>query len=186
LNASNNIQSQTTNSSQNNSSFIANTSDLLIPSETFLNSISKEGALFLRNTMHHFNEVVDTDDGTYMNEIISPNICIFCDRYIIGVAKLNWISKEQIIKHSNRMSVDKWKELTGNTAMNPILREQYKVNDSEFEHLLLSPRSRKNGYNHYLCCSTCYSSFRDDRINAAPPKYLFANNFALGILPDNA
>ena len=120
LNASNDIQSQTTNSSQNNSSFIANTSDLLIPSESFLNSISKEGALFLRNTMHHLNEVVNTDDGTYVNEIISPNICIFCDRYIIGVAKLNWISKEQIIKHSNRISVDKWKEITGNTAMNPL------------------------------------------------------------------
>ena len=57
--------------------------------------------------------------------------------------KLNWISKEQIIKHSNRISVDKWKEITGNTAMNPILREQYKVNVSEFEHLLLSPRSKK-------------------------------------------
>jgi len=148
--------------------------------------ITNEASLLLKSTMHHTFEKVDVNDDTIVNEILSPNICIICDRYIIGTSTLHWISKERIIQHSHRLSVDRWKTVSGLTEINPILRQQYLLNEDGFENILLSPRSRKNDNNCYLCCSTCDGSLRKAYINSSPPKYSFANNFLIGTLPDNA
>jgi hypothetical protein len=117
---------------------------------------------------------------------ISPNICIFCDRFIIGTEPVNWISKDIIIKHSHRIDVNRWLQISGKEEINPILREQYKFNEPGFENLLLSPRSKKDSRNLFMCCSTCRSSFYNRNLNAAPPKFSFSNNFLIGILPDDS
>ena len=70
--------------------------------------------------------------------------------------------------------------------MNPILREQHRFEEEGFENLLLSPRSKTNIHTFFMCCSTCFHSFRNEYVNSAPPKYSFADNFVIGILPDNA
>ena len=189
LDASNEHLSQnpsSNNTRTNNSHSELISTDFPFPNESSLEEITREASFCLKHTVYHTVEPLHIDDNSVDIEKLCPNICIFCDRYIIGTSKLNWISKDRILKHSSRISVDRWKTVTGLSSMNPILRGQYLFDEEGFENLLLSPRSRKNANNCYLCCSTCDGSLKDENIYSAPPKYSFANNFVIGTLPDDA
>ena len=59
----------------------------------------------------------------------------------------------------------------------------YTVLDPELQGLLLSPRARFTRNGEYLCCSQCFKSLTNDKLNKNPPKFAIANNFAIGTLP---
>ena len=153
-----------------------------------LNNITDAAIEVLKNTMSYSLESSNNtnNENQHVIEKISPNICVFCDRYIIGISDVHWIHKDKILKHSHRINIDRWKSISGNTEINSILRKQYLVDETGFEDLLLSPRSMKKTDDTFMSCVTCYHSFRDDYIHSAPPKYSFSNNFLIGQLPNNA
>ena len=159
-----------------------------LPSDIQMKKIIENAKMILNKTMTQCEKMnVENDTNADVNEEkIRPNICIFCDKFIIGTSKVNWISKEIIIKHSHRINIDRWLQISGFHEINHILREQYKFDEPGFETLLLSPRSMKNENNYFMCCSTCYGSFTHDKLGSAPPKYSFANNNLIGFLPDEA
>ncbi len=61
----------------------------------------------------------------------------------------------------------------------------YTVLDPELQGLLLSPRARFTRNGEYLCCSQCFKSLTNDKLNKNPPKFAIANNFAIGVLPSS-
>ena len=65
------------------------------------------------------------------------------------------------------------------------LKACYEVHDPDLKHLLLSPRARIRENDEYLCCSQCHRSLQNDMLDKLPPKFAIANNFAIGLLPDN-
>ena len=67
------------------------------------------------------------------------NVCVICDEVIIGTEEVCSIEKEQILKHSDRLSVRSYNEFYGRN-MHPELERQYQIHD--MKGLLLSPRSR--------------------------------------------
>ena len=64
------------------------------------------------------------------------NVCIVCDRIIIGVERVVSLAKEQILKHFHRLSVASYNEYYGRT-IHPELERQYQIED--MKGLLLSP-----------------------------------------------
>jgi hypothetical protein len=65
------------------------------------------------------------------------------------------------------------------------LKACYEVHDPDLKHLLLSPRARMRINEEYLCCSQCHRSLQNDMLDKLPPKFAIANNFVIGLLPDN-
>jgi len=183
------ISAATLDQSRDNSTFssIHNTSnssgEFPFLSQSQLEQLSKKASSLLKGTM---NQQIEYFEDCCI-EKQAPKICIFCDVFIIGTMVPNWISKDLILQHSHRIDVNRWKEISGNNDLNLILRSQYLFPEEGFENLLLSPRSMKDPTTgKFLCCSTCCSSFRKEYIYSSPPKFSFANNFLIGLLPDDA
>jgi len=65
------------------------------------------------------------------------------------------------------------------------LKACYEVHDPDLKHLLLSTRARMRVNDEYLCCSQCHRSLQNDMLDKLLPKFAIANNFAIGVLPDN-
>jgi hypothetical protein len=104
------------------------------------------------------------------------NVCVCCDRFIFGTDELHWIKKNTLLQQKSRLIL-------------PNLRNQlqscYTVLDPELQGLLLSPRARFTRNGEYLCCSQCFESLTNDKLNKNPPKFAIANNFAIGVLPSS-
>jgi hypothetical protein len=65
------------------------------------------------------------------------------------------------------------------------LKACYEDHNPDLKDLLLSPRARMRVNDEYLCCSQCHRSLQNDMLDKLPPKFAIANNFAIGLLPDN-
>jgi len=159
--------------------------NVTMPNGFNLNLHINSAIKLLRETTHHSFSHQITNHQTLILETIYPNICIVCDSFIIGTQSKHWISKEVIIKHADRLSIERWMKVAQTNTINPILRSQYPYPEEGFENLLFSPRFRKHN-DRFLSCSTCYWSLRETQVKSASPKYSFANNFLIGRLPDDA
>ena len=112
-------------------------------------------------------------------------VCIICDRLIIGTQKLLWVKKDALLKHENRLSVEKYEENMG-YKLPSTLRDQYLLDDTTFCNMLLSIRARINEEDDsYSCCEQCHRSLQRHRTRSPPPKYSIANGFAIGHIPES-
>ena len=110
----------------------------------------------------------------------APLVCICCDRTISSCETPLFISKNRLMKHSHRISVESYESFY--RVCLPIeLISQYSVEG--LEGLLLSKRSRGDHHKH-LICSSCNESFRMKHLHSAPPKFSIANGFAIGTVPE--
>jgi hypothetical protein len=165
----------------------------------------------IENVEHSNHNVFECDDTEYLQKIFSridkkfckattvedetthqpnpnvqqSNICVVCDRLIIGMEDVKKISKDHLMNNKNCLSVSQYEEHFS-LALKSDLVEQYQVEDSDLHGLLLSPRAQCfcEG-KHYICCTSCYSSLmkskNDELCN--PPKFSIANGFAIGHIP---
>ncbi len=111
-----------------------------------------------------------------MKEIHQSNICVCCDRFIIGTEELNWISKKSLLTNKRR--------LINPDVTNESLRACYRVGDDDLKELLLSPRARVKLSGEFMCCLQCYKSLKDEKLDKNPPKFAISNHFAIGNLPE--
>ncbi len=132
---------------------------------------------------HLLRTVISPEETGYKNneEVHKAPVCVTCDCSIIGVDSFIWISSQCLKYHENVLSSDYYYT----DGINPILKEQYTVDDGLISHLLLSPRARKrHDINSYMCCSSCYSVLAEMTKLKKPPKYAISNGFAIGHLPN--
>ena len=109
-------------------------------------------------------------------------VCIICDKFIKGTEEIIFIRKSTILKNKHVLSVDYFNNST-NTAICPALQMQYKVDDPDLQHLLLSPRARRKN-NSYMCCNSCARCIHNHKLEK-PPKFAISNGFAIGQIPDS-
>ena len=111
-------------------------------------------------------------------------VCVICDRFITGVEKVYMISKDIILQNKARISVQAFEAHFG-MILNPIVVEQYQVDDIDLHGILLSPRAF-NDDNGYECCESCRDAMRPSKQENAgthPPKHAIANGFVIGHIP---
>jgi hypothetical protein len=65
-------------------------------------------------------------------------VCIICDCCIIGTEAIRKLTKEQILLHKKRLSVESYKEHY-ETTLKPKVTEQYQINVDDLKVILLSP-----------------------------------------------
>ena len=132
----------------------------------------------------HANTVVD-ETGEANSDKQRANICVVCDRFIIGMEEVKMIEKETLIKNANRLSVSSYEEHFC-LSMKRELISQYEVHDDDLKGLLLSPRAQCIDRTTYQCCCQCYNSCvqGSKKECSSPPKYSIANGFAIGHIPD--
>lgn len=114
------------------------------------------------------------------------NICVVCDRLIIGMEEVKQISKEQLTENADRLSVTQYEEHFS-ISLKQELVVQYQVEDFDLKDLLLSPRAqRSSDEKFYQCCSACYNSVTKGKKEEGryPPKFSIANGFAIGHIPN--
>jgi hypothetical protein len=92
----------------------------------------KEAKKYLHRTQHSLN--------THKNKSI---VCVICGRFIIGTETIHYLSKNNIIAHERRLSVESYERYYG-TKLKPQVRSQYMINDGDLKHLLLSLRSHNS------------------------------------------
>jgi hypothetical protein len=88
------------------------------------------------------------------NQIHQANVCVVCDRFIIGTAKLHWIFKQTLLQHK------RWFQIPN---LSSGLQRSYQVSDPDLQELLLSPRERVKINGEYLCCSQGYRALQNDK-----------------------
>jgi hypothetical protein len=94
-------------------------------------------------------------------------VCIICDCCIIGTEAIRKLTKEQILLHKKRLSVDSYEEYY-ETTLKPEVTKQYQINVDDLKGVLLSPRSRKYP-DGYATCSVCFSGMQS---HMATKKYI--------------
>lgn len=131
-------------------------------------------------------EVEDEEDHQPNHDIQQANICVVCDRLIIGLEDVKKISKENLILNENCLSVAQYEEHFSLSLKTELIK-QYEVNDSDLKGLLLSPRAKSvSEGKHYHCCTSCFTSLTKSRTednSTNPPKFSIANGFAIGHIP---
>ena len=127
-------------------------------------------------------QLCSTMVGDVHDRLHRGNVCLICDRSEIGTAAFfDYISRERVLRHKDRLSVESYEREHG--ILHEMVKEYYAVED--FDGLLLSPRAPRRG-DGFLCCSTCRNGLRASRATlVTPPKFSIANNFATGALPES-
>ena len=132
----------------------------------------------------HANTAIDSE-GNKNPDIQKANICVVCDRLIIGTEEVKLIEKDLLEKNRDRLSVESYEEHFC-ISLKRELVHQYELDDDELKGMLLSPRARCVDGCHYQCCFSCYGSctqgYKEER--SSPPKFSIANGFAIGHIPD--
>jgi len=131
----------------------------------------------IRRTLLQPNELGYRMDTTLHQSLV----CVVCDHFIIGTQVFHWIKAISLQFHSNILSSSYfYKE-----GMNPILKEQYRINHPLLCNLLLSPRARRDIVeDSFLCCQCCYDDLYPCKRKTCPPKFAISNGFAIGFLPE--
>jgi hypothetical protein len=65
-------------------------------------------------------------------------VCVVCDRFIIGTETIHFLSKNNIIAHERRLSVESY-ERYYDTKLKPKMRSQYMINDGNLKHFVTVP-----------------------------------------------
>ena len=135
----------------------------------------------------HATTVDDEDTCKPNPDIQRSNICVICDRLIIGMEEVKKISKKHLILNKQCLSVQQYEDHYSLT-LKPDLIGQYQVTDIELKDILLSPRSQSfSSGKYYQCCSSCYNSLvksKNESDSNNPPKFSIANGFAIGHIPE--
>ena len=121
--------------------------------------------------------------------VFQANVCIVCDRHIIGTEKICHLTKTQLRRNTHRIGVDSYNDYYTKEGYSELLPEselvkQYTVDG--MEGLLLSRRSRhtiENGIDRYESCKSCYDNITKSYMNINPPKFAIANGFVIGHVP---
>ncbi len=92
---------------------------------------------------------------------------IICNRCTIGTEAICKLTKEQILLHKKRLSVDSYKEYY-ETTLKPKVTKQYQIDVDDLKGMLLSPLSRKYP-DGYATCSVCFSGMQS---HMATKKYI--------------
>lgn len=125
-------------------------------------------------------------DGKEDPDYQRAHVCVVCDRIIIGMEEVKYISKEQLIENADRLSVSSYEEHFCISLKRELVC-QYEVEDDDLRGILLSPRSQCRDGVNYQCCVSCYNSCtrgkKDDELSS-PPKFAIANGFAIGHIPN--
>ena len=79
-------------------------------------------------------------------------VCLICDRIIKGTDEVKFVRKSTILKNEHVLSIDYFNKST-NMAISPALQQQYQINDTDLQHLFLSPHSRRIN-DRYICCNS--------------------------------
>ncbi len=109
-------------------------------------------------------------------------VCVICDQFIIGTKMIHYLSKDNIIAHTQRLSVESYEKYY-ETVLVPEVINQYMINDGKLKDLLLSPCSRKY-QKRYSTCSCCFSGMQPNMTRKRfLPKFAIANRFAIGSIP---
>jgi hypothetical protein len=107
-------------------------------------------------------------------------VCIICNCCIIGTEAIHNLTKEQILLHEKRLSVESYEEYY-ETKLKSEVTKQYEVDG--LPGLLLSPWSRKYS-NGYATCSVCNGGMQTSMATKkTPPKFAIANGFVIGSFP---
>ncbi len=134
--------------------------------------LSHEILDFIQN-QGKFKDSGDSSSIPLYEQCHQANVCVCCDRFICGTDELHWIKKTTLLQQKSRLILPNLKNQ---------LQSCYTVLDPELQGLLLSPRARFTRNGEYLCCSQCFKSLTNDKLNKNPPKFAIANNFAIGVL----
>jgi len=114
------------------------------------------------------------------------NVCVLCDRLIIGCEAVRKITKEVLLKHSSRISVKSY-EAHHQVKLKQELVSQYQIKG--LEGLLLSPRAKQNETANesvaFDACTECFQSWSRSERRDLPPKHAISNGFAIGHIPTN-
>ena len=123
-------------------------------------------------------EVTDEEGNIFCHS----QICVVCDRFIIGTEKVEYIPKEILESNAEKLSVVTYTDHFGPDSLNETLVAQYRVVDPDLHDLLLSPRAQYcSNHGGYQCCLSCHTSLKSKV--ASCPKYSIANGFAIGHVP---
>ena len=120
--------------------------------------------------------------GEYDHDYHQACVCLICDRIIKGTDEIKFVRKTTILKNEHVLSIDYFNKST-NMAISPALQQQYQINDTDLQHLLLSPRSRRKN-DRYICCNSCARFMQKGKAEKAP-KFAIFNGFAIGQIPDS-
>jgi hypothetical protein len=135
----------------------------------------------------HATTVNDEDTGKPDPNMQRSNVCVVCDRLIIGMEEVKKISKKHLILNKQCLSVQQYEDHYS-LNLKPDLIGQYQVNDIELKDILLSPRAQSfSSGKYYQCCSSCYNSLvksKNESDSNNPPKFSIANGFAIGHIPE--
>ena len=122
--------------------------------------------------------------------VFRASVCIVCDRHIIGVEEVCYLTNIQLKKNVHRIGVKSYDDYytkvdNGGYPELPLeLIKQYEVGG--LEGLLLSRRSRRieaNGSVRYESCKCCFDSCIKNVKLKSPPKFAIANGFVIGQIP---
>ena len=95
---------------------------------------------------------------------------------------IEWLSKEQLLKHKTRLSVTKY-EIKIKRKLPRLLVDQYYVGGNDLRNMLLSPKSKtRENKLSYMYCASCNLSL-NDKNKKAPPRHVIANGFVIGSVP---
>ena len=76
-------------------------------------------------------------------------VCLVCNRLIIVTETIHLFSKEWLLMHQHRLNVKAYQDFNNGETLNPILVQQYSVDD--IPGVLLSPRSCDLDNDHFEC-----------------------------------
>jgi hypothetical protein len=133
----------------------------------------------------HGTTLIDEKNGLPNPNLQRANVCVVCDRLIIGMEEVKRISKQQLTENADRLNVSQYEEHFS-ISLKQDLVVQYQVEDYDLKDLLLSPRAQRSiDKKHYQCCSSCYNCLVKGKKEEGrnPPKFSIANGFAIGHIP---
>ena len=108
------------------------------------------------------------------DEVHSANICVVCDRFIIGIQQINWLKSSELADNEKKLSVTSFEDYY-RMKLPSTLREQYCIDDDKLlDNLLLSKRSKKSKKG-YMCCASCKLSLVRNKTVKGPPRLSIAN-----------
>ena len=147
-----------------------------------IDCIDTKGSLQLARKYDQKAMQVDGNPNVYRS-----NVCVICDRFIIGCEAVHKITKEALLSQSSRISVESY-EAYHQVKLKRELISQYEIEG--LEGLLLSPRAKKSQAANksivFDTCSQCFASWSSKpKCPDTPPRHAISNGFAIGHIPEN-
>ena len=99
---------------------------------------NKKTANAIKHSMKKAKQILHRTQDPANHHCHRVIVCIICDWFIIGTETIPTLTKDQISKHSNKLSVQTYKSYRGQ-VLKPKLRKQYQVNVDGLNNMPISP-----------------------------------------------